>query len=170
MVELEQALAAFAPSGDILELACGTGWWTERLSRYGASLTAVDASPEVLELNRKRLPSARIDYVEADLFSWRPERTFDTVFFQLLAFTRAAGAVRGVLGHRAELPQPRWVGVFFIDSRYTPEATAKDHTPEQFRGPFRKEASRRRSNLRDRQGLLRTGAARGATRCVGLAR
>ncbi len=122
---LERALAAFAPSGDILELACGTGWWTERLAGYGSSLTAVDASPEVLELNKKRL-LADVTYLEADLFAWEPERTFDTVFFSFWLshvpperFAAFWDTVR-----RSLRPGGR---VFFIDSRYTPEATAKDH-------------------------------------------
>ena len=124
---LEQALATFAPTGDVLELACGTGWWTERLSKYGASLTAVDASPEVLELNKKRLPSARIDYVQADLFSWRPERTFDTVFFSFWLSHVPPERLEGFWDtvRRCLNPGGR---VFFIDSRYTSDATAKDHT------------------------------------------
>ena len=124
---LEQALAAFAPTGDILELACGTGWWTAWLSEYGASLTAIDASPEVLELNQRRLPSARTDYIQADLFGWKPERTFDTVFFSFWLSHVPPERFAGFwdLVRRSLNPGGR---VFFIDSRYTPEATAKDHT------------------------------------------
>jgi ubiquinone/menaquinone biosynthesis C-methylase UbiE len=45
---VEAALASFHPSGDVLELAGGTGWWTERLSHIAGHLTVVDASPEAL--------------------------------------------------------------------------------------------------------------------------
>jgi predicted TPR repeat methyltransferase len=38
----------------VLELVCGTSLWTEELPRHAASVTAVDASPEVLEINRAR--------------------------------------------------------------------------------------------------------------------
>jgi ubiquinone/menaquinone biosynthesis C-methylase UbiE len=38
----------------VLELVCGTGPWTEEPPRYVASVTAVDASPEVLKINRAR--------------------------------------------------------------------------------------------------------------------
>jgi demethylmenaquinone methyltransferase/2-methoxy-6-polyprenyl-1,4-benzoquinol methylase len=35
-----------APSGHILELACGTGNWTRRLAPMASSLTALDGAPE----------------------------------------------------------------------------------------------------------------------------
>lgn len=124
--ELERALAAFTPTGDILELACGTGWWTARLSEYGSSLTAVDASPEVLELNKKRVTSS-VTYLEADLFAWEPERTFDTVFFSFWLSHVPPERFEGFWDtvRRCLNPGGR---VFFIDSCYTPDATAKDHT------------------------------------------
>ena len=122
---LASALADFAPRGDVLELACGTGWWTEQLVRYGDSLTAVDASPEVLELTQQRLPSAGVAYIEADLFEWRPERHFDTVFFSFWLshvpperFAEFWATVKSCLN-----PGGR---VFFIDSSPAPEGTAKD--------------------------------------------
>ena len=124
--QLEQALTEFAPTGDILELACGTGWWTERLSAYGSSLTAVDASSEVIALNKERLPSKQIDYVQADLFTWQPEETFDTIYFSFWLSHVPPEHFEGFwnLVRRSLKPGGR---VFFIDSRYTPEATAKDH-------------------------------------------
>jgi len=79
--EVARALDEFNPGGHVLELACGTGWWTERLVRYAASLTAVDASPEVLALNRARLGEAKVRYVQADLFAWTPDTQYDVVFF-----------------------------------------------------------------------------------------
>src|SRR5919198_666959 len=52
--ELEAALDAFAPRGDVLELAAGTGLWTRHLLRHADRVTAVDAVAEVLDLNRVR--------------------------------------------------------------------------------------------------------------------
>lgn len=79
--ELTVALDAFGPTGDVLELACGPGAWTERLLEHARSLTAVDASPEMLERAKARVGSDRITFVHADLFTWRPARRYDTVFF-----------------------------------------------------------------------------------------
>jgi ubiquinone/menaquinone biosynthesis C-methylase UbiE len=78
---VEAALAEFGPAGDVLELAGGTGWWTERLARTAGRLTVVDASSETLELNRARVGRGDVDYVVADLFEWQPSRPYDVVFF-----------------------------------------------------------------------------------------
>jgi trans-aconitate methyltransferase len=79
--ELEAALDAFHPAGDVLELACGPGTWTAQLLRHADSLTAVDASPEMLAIASSQVPGERVRFVLADLFAWRPERRYDVVFF-----------------------------------------------------------------------------------------
>ena len=69
----------------MLELACGTGLWTVELARYADRVVAVDASSEVLEVNRARLEEtphrAAVRHVRADLFDWRPDETYDAAFF-----------------------------------------------------------------------------------------
>jgi demethylmenaquinone methyltransferase/2-methoxy-6-polyprenyl-1,4-benzoquinol methylase len=83
--EVRRELDRFEPKGRVLELACGTGLWTVRLARHATNVTAVDASPEVLEINRARLLKAGLEasvrYVQADLFGWHPDDAYDAVFF-----------------------------------------------------------------------------------------
>jgi demethylmenaquinone methyltransferase/2-methoxy-6-polyprenyl-1,4-benzoquinol methylase len=81
VAELEAALESFAPRGDVLELAAGTGNWTRHLARQADRLTAVDAVPEVLELNRSKVDATAVEYVIADVFAWEPPRAFDVCFF-----------------------------------------------------------------------------------------
>jgi len=76
---LEQALDDFSPRGAVLELASGTGWWTEKLARLTRDLTCVDASAETIDLARSRAPGAR--FIRADILSCEPERRYDVVFF-----------------------------------------------------------------------------------------
>jgi demethylmenaquinone methyltransferase/2-methoxy-6-polyprenyl-1,4-benzoquinol methylase len=80
---VEQLVADFAPRGDVLELAAGTGLWSQKLVQHASTLTCVDASPETLAINRSRTASSDtpVAYVEADLFSWWPTRRYDVVFF-----------------------------------------------------------------------------------------
>jgi SAM-dependent methyltransferase len=68
-------------TGDVLELACGTGHWTPLLAARARSVTGVDAAPEVLELARRRVGGLPVDLVQADVFAWQPPRRYDTVFF-----------------------------------------------------------------------------------------
>ena len=75
------ALRAFGPRGRVLELACGTGQWTATLAEHASELTAVDSAPEMLAIAAGRVHDARVRLVEADIFTWRPDGHYDTVFF-----------------------------------------------------------------------------------------
>ena len=63
----------------VIELACGTGYWTERLAADAARIHATDAVPEVLDIaRRKPYPPGRVTFAAADV--WRPhhrEGAFD---------------------------------------------------------------------------------------------
>lgn len=79
--EVYAALQALDMRGDVLELAPGTGIWTERLARTASTVTAVDASPEMIEINQARVGGENVSYALADLFVWAPDRQYDGVLF-----------------------------------------------------------------------------------------
>jgi ubiquinone/menaquinone biosynthesis C-methylase UbiE len=81
VARLEAAVDDLHLGGSVLELACGTGLWTARLVRHAEHLVAVDSSPEMIELNRARTRDSKVEYIQADLFSWQPPQRFDVVFF-----------------------------------------------------------------------------------------
>jgi len=125
--EAQDALDRLMPAGDVLELACGTGLWTERLLANATSVTAVDGSPEMLELCRCRVGGdPRVSYVQTDLFVWEPERTYDVCFFGFWlshvpeeCFREFWAKVRRVVGSDGR--------VFFIDSLRHDLSSAIDH-------------------------------------------
>ena len=80
-LQIVDALRALAPVDDVLELACGTGIWTQELTHISRSLTAIDGSPEMIEINRAKHGTAKIEYQCMDLFAWEPEKQYDLVFF-----------------------------------------------------------------------------------------
>lgn len=64
----------------ILDLGCGTGWFSEKLAAYGP-VTGVDLSDEVIAEARRRAP--QIEYIAADFFEAPlPDRAFDLVVSQ----------------------------------------------------------------------------------------
>jgi ubiquinone/menaquinone biosynthesis C-methylase UbiE len=81
--EVLTALEAFHPGGAVLELAAGTGNYTCELARLAGEVTAVDVSAETLAIAREKLPGhcPHVRLVEADIFRWRPDRSYDVVFF-----------------------------------------------------------------------------------------
>jgi demethylmenaquinone methyltransferase/2-methoxy-6-polyprenyl-1,4-benzoquinol methylase len=115
--ELEAALEAFRPEGDVLELAAGTGLWTRHLVRHARTLTAVDAAPETLELNRARVGDG-VELVRADVFRWEPPRRYDVCFFGfwLSHVPTVRFAEFWALVARALVPGGR---VFFVDTMVT---------------------------------------------------
>ncbi len=127
-----ERLLAERPIGAALEFAAGTGLWTQRLAPHCAHLTALDAAPETLAINRARLDerlgatAERVEYEVADLFAWRPQRRYDLVFFSFWLshvpperFDAFWTLVRDCLA-----PDGR---VFLIDSLYALNSSARDH-------------------------------------------
>jgi len=122
VAQMAAALETFGATGDVLELAGGTGWWTAHLARTAGHLTVIDSSPESLELNRKRVGRPDVDYLVADLFTWQPLRTYDVVFFSFWlshvprprfpgfwSLVRSCLAPRGrvfLIDNRIEIPGP----------------------------------------------------------------
>lgn len=127
--EVRRQLRTFKPVGRVLELACGTGLWTEQLLAHAAHITAVDAAAEVLAINRARVRSSSVEYIQANLFDWHPHRQYDVVFFGfwLTHVPPERFEVFWGLVDAALAPDGR---VFFVDSRYEPASTAVDHQLE----------------------------------------
>jgi len=125
--QVRDALAASEPSGDVLEYACGTGLWTEQLVKYAHSVTAIDAAPEAIAINRGRLENDNIEYVVSDIFEWHPTRRYDFVFagFWLSHVPPVRFEEFWYLVARTLRPGG---SAFIVDSRYNPESTAKDQS------------------------------------------
>ena len=78
---IARLVAQMRPAGSVLEIACGTGLWTEVLARWADSVTAVDAAPEAVAIARDRVRPARVTFEVADVFTWDPGARFDMIFF-----------------------------------------------------------------------------------------
>jgi SAM-dependent methyltransferase len=50
------------PGMTVLELGCGTGYFTQELARSGADVIAIDVSPELLEIARSNCSAPNVQY------------------------------------------------------------------------------------------------------------
>lgn len=82
LVRLRDLLPDLVRGRSVLELAAGTGYWTEVLSRTASSITATDVNEEPLRIARSRtFGPARVAVQLAD--AYRPDEVpgdFDTCF------------------------------------------------------------------------------------------
>jgi 2-polyprenyl-3-methyl-5-hydroxy-6-metoxy-1,4-benzoquinol methylase len=64
----------------VLELGCGTGYFTRELARSGADIVAIDVSPELLEIASANcsVPNVRYEIQNAYELSY-PDAVFDSV-------------------------------------------------------------------------------------------
>jgi SAM-dependent methyltransferase len=70
LAEIGAALRRLFAGRRVLEVACGTGYWTQVLAEVAERVCATDASPAMLALARaKKLPPARVEFREADAFA-----------------------------------------------------------------------------------------------------
>jgi demethylmenaquinone methyltransferase/2-methoxy-6-polyprenyl-1,4-benzoquinol methylase len=128
-----RALEAWLPSvfqgRRVLEIACGTGWWTPHGARDCAHWTATDANPEVIEIARtKPLPPGKVSFALVDAYTLTElgRASFDAAFAgfwwshvplkQLPAFLDTLHA-------RLAPGSP----VVFIDNRFVPGSSTPLH-------------------------------------------
>jgi SAM-dependent methyltransferase len=73
LAALHDLVAAFAGGRHVLEVACGTGYWTERLARTAARVCGVDVNGSTLAVARTRVyaPSPVV-LVQADVYRALP--------------------------------------------------------------------------------------------------
>lgn len=126
--EVRSHLRRFLPEhASVLELACGTGLWTGLLAEPSRTVTAVDASAEMLDIARAKTSSAaEVRFLQADIFQWQPTRPYDVCFFSFwlshVPLELMASFWRKV--RSALAPGGR---VYLIDSARSERSSAHDH-------------------------------------------
>ena len=70
---LISSAAGLRPGRTVLEIGCGTGWFTEQFAATGARIVAVDISPDLLALAIERqLPADRVKFAQRRAESLEP--------------------------------------------------------------------------------------------------
>jgi ubiquinone/menaquinone biosynthesis C-methylase UbiE len=68
------------PGMNILELGCGTGYFTKELTGFGANITAIDVSPELLEIAEKTVTTPSVTFLIENAF----QMTFTDASFDMV--------------------------------------------------------------------------------------
>ena len=69
LARLRKTIPHYLAQRDVLEVACGTGYWTQFIARRARSVTATDINAETLEIARtKSYADARVTFEQADAY------------------------------------------------------------------------------------------------------
>ena len=116
--EIERWLPSVFDGRSILEVACGTGYWTQFLAPVAKSLLAVDASRETLCIAKGRVWGGEVQFVVGDAYRLPAvPRSFEGGFagfwFSHVPRARVAEFLAGF--HEALLPGAK---VVLLDNRF----------------------------------------------------
>lgn len=64
----------------VLEIACGTGYWTKRIAETATSVLATDVNESVIEIAREKRMNNNVTFAVADMYSFTPDKKFEGVF------------------------------------------------------------------------------------------
>lgn len=116
--DIERRLPLALAGRAILEIACGTGYWTQFIAPSARSIVALDASAETLALARMRIPSDKVQFVQGDAHRLPlAAGGFDAAFAGFWISHVANADVPGFLRnfHRALRPGAK---VLLLDNRF----------------------------------------------------
>lgn len=79
---MEASLAAPFAGRRVLEIACGTGWWTPHAARDAQRWLATDANPETMAVARAKALPAAVEFRQVDAYTLDGlgDESFDAAF------------------------------------------------------------------------------------------
>lgn len=72
---IEQWLPRVFAGRSVIEIACGTGYWTQFIAPVATRMVGLDAATETLDIARARVRSDRVSFREADAYCLPPKLT-----------------------------------------------------------------------------------------------
>jgi ubiquinone/menaquinone biosynthesis C-methylase UbiE len=67
-------------SKSVLEVACGTGYWTNHISKTVTSIYATDINESVVKIAKERCSNSNVKFDVVDMFSIETTEVFDAFF------------------------------------------------------------------------------------------
>lgn len=128
---IEQWLPSLFAGHSIIEVACGTGYWTQFLAPVASEVLAMDASPETLVIAKERVPAKTVQFAVGDAYDLpvRDQRfsgAFAGFWLSHVPRQRIATFLQGL--HETLTPGAR---VVFLDNLYVEGSSTPVSAPDQ---------------------------------------
>ena len=115
---LEKWLSSHFAGCHLLEIACGTGYWTQFIAPLTADIVAIDAAAETMDIAKTRVPAEKVSFLVADAYLLPKDLgVFDAAFAGFwvshIPKSRRKDFIVGMIDHLK--PGAK---VVFVDNRY----------------------------------------------------
>ncbi len=132
LIQLGQHLQASLSGKKVLEIACGTGYWTQVMAQTATHITATDINETMLEIARqKEYPRGNVAFQAIDMYALKPGTDHDTLFGGFIWSHIPLQALGEWLDHLHSLLKPGSRFVFtdnnFVEGSSTPISTTDSH-------------------------------------------
>jgi len=78
---VESWLPPLFAKSTVLEVACGTGYWTQFIAQAATHMIAIDTSPETMRIAESRVPDGKVEFLVGDAYELPPHLgKFDAAF------------------------------------------------------------------------------------------
>lgn len=112
-------LQALVKEKAVIEIACGTGYWTEPIAQAAASVFATDINEAVIDIARQKdMPADKVSFAVADVYAL-PAGRYDCLF---AGFIWSHIPLQGLDGFISTVNKAVAPGstVIFMDNNYVP--------------------------------------------------
>lgn len=115
---IEGWLAQKFAGARVIEIACGTGYWTRFIAPAARHILALDTAPETISIAKSRVPESKVDFLLADAYALPQDAgAFDAAFAGFwFSHIPKARQRKFLLGLAARI-EPG-AKVVFLDNRY----------------------------------------------------
>lgn len=116
--DIERWLPAVFAGTTVLEVACGTGYWTKFIAQSAAHVVAVDASPEAMRIAEGRIPEGKVKFLVGDAYDLPHHLGRFSAAFAGFWFSHVPKARRHAFLHGLNALLMPGAKVVLLDNRY----------------------------------------------------
>jgi ubiquinone/menaquinone biosynthesis C-methylase UbiE len=118
LLEIRRWLPGVFKGKSVLEVACGTGYWTQYVAPVATGILAIDASPETLRIAQARVYTGKVEFAVGDAYQLPAvaegfQSAFAGFWFSHIPRDRIREFLMGL--HKTLVPGAK---VVFLDNRY----------------------------------------------------
>lgn len=130
--KLKAHLQTLLSGRNVLEIACGTGYWTQVIAETAQKITATDINEPMLELAGKKVyPKNNVNFEACDMYAIQASADYNALFGGFIWSHIALEGLEEWLDHLHGLLKPGSLVVFtdnnFVAGSNTPISTTDSH-------------------------------------------